>query len=88
LSRKRHKDIVLAGDIAAGAGSLANHIVAEVAPTAPDLRLCTLQLHIETVDLCDEISKAFETIRLEDPHLEIKEYSIPPRMGARYVVNR
>ncbi|KAG1812615.1 uncharacterized protein BJ212DRAFT_460427 [Suillus subaureus] len=83
MSRKKHKDIVLAWETAASAGSLVNHVVVgEVAPTAPDLRLCTLQ-YIETVDMDDEISKAFETIRLEDPHLEIKEHSIPPEMGAR-----
>ncbi|KAG1829387.1 hypothetical protein DFJ58DRAFT_875726 [Suillus subalutaceus] len=62
-------------------------VAQEVAPTAPDLQLCTLQ-YIETVDLYDEISKAFETIRFEDPHLEIKEHSIPPEMRARCVVIR
>ncbi|KAG1851678.1 hypothetical protein F4604DRAFT_1305506 [Suillus subluteus] len=82
-TRKKHKDIVLAEETAASAGSLANLMVAEeVTPTAPDLRLCTLQ-YIETVDLYDEIRKAFETIRLEDPHLEINEHSIPPKMGPR-----
>lgn len=82
ISRKRHKDNVLAGETAS-AGSLVDHMLAEeVVSTAPDLRLWTLQ-HTETVDLYDEISKAFETIRLEDPHLEIKEYSIVPETGGR-----
>ncbi|KAG1785554.1 P-loop containing nucleoside triphosphate hydrolase protein, partial [Suillus plorans] len=42
--RKKHKDIVLAGETAASAGSPVHHAVAEeIASTAPDLRLCTLQ---------------------------------------------
>ncbi|KAG2036976.1 P-loop containing nucleoside triphosphate hydrolase protein [Suillus americanus] len=40
-TRKKHKDIVLAWETAASAGSLVNHMVAgDVVPPAPDLRLC------------------------------------------------
>jgi hypothetical protein len=68
--------------MAASAGSLVDYAVA---PTAPDLRGCTLQ-YTASVDLYDEICEAFEIIRLKDLHLEIKEHSIPPEMSARCVV--
>lgn len=88
MSRKQHNDIGLVGDMAASADSLINRMVAEeVAPTAPDLRCCTLQ-YTASVDLYDEIYQAFETIRLKNLHLEIKEHSILPETGARYVVMR
>jgi hypothetical protein len=74
--------------MAASAGSPFDHVVAEdVAPTAPDLRCCTLQ-YTASVDLYDEIYEAFETIRLKDLHLGIKERSILLEMGARCVVMR
>ncbi|KAG2097971.1 uncharacterized protein F5147DRAFT_656209 [Suillus discolor] len=83
ISRKKHKDIVLAEETAPSAGSLVHHPVAEeIASTTPDLRLCTLQ-YTAIVDLHDEIFKAFETIWLKDSHLEIKEHSIPPENGCK-----
>ncbi|KAG1742192.1 P-loop containing nucleoside triphosphate hydrolase protein [Suillus lakei] len=81
-ARKRHKDIVLTGETAASVGSPVDLMAAEeVAHTAPDLRRCTLQ-YTEPIGLYDEIFEAFETIRLEDPHLGIREDHIPPDVCA------
>ncbi|KAG1771158.1 P-loop containing nucleoside triphosphate hydrolase protein [Suillus placidus] len=83
VARIKHVNTVLSWQSGAGKSSLVNLMSEEVvAPTAPDMRCRMLQCS-ETVDLDDKTSEAF--LRPEDSRLRIREYLIPPNMGARRI---
>lgn len=79
----RNNDVVLPGEIAESNSSRINLVVGGgVAPTAPDIE-CRMLQRSEIVDSDDEASEVPGTIRLEDPHLGIRQ---PTLMSRKNVV--
>jgi hypothetical protein len=79
---------MLAGETAASVGSHIDLMAGdEAAPTAPDMQRRVLQCS-EIVDSDHETFEEIETIRLENPHIGIKEHPIAPDIDDGCVVFR
>jgi hypothetical protein len=83
-SRNKHELIVLFWQTGVGKRLLIHLMTREEVAPAPDMRR-RIQ-YSETVDSDNKNSKVFS--RIEDPHLSIRGYQIPPNIGARCVVFR
>ncbi|KAG2036967.1 hypothetical protein BDR03DRAFT_958167 [Suillus americanus] len=72
---RRPKTIVLFGETGAGTSSLINLMAGkEVAYTSPDMQRATLRWNEYAIDFDGNSYTVFDTVRLEEPQLGIKEY--------------
>ncbi|KAG2030478.1 P-loop containing nucleoside triphosphate hydrolase protein [Suillus americanus] len=74
-ARKRHRNVVLFGQGAAGKSSLVNLIAGEnVAKTSSDVTHCTLQWKSYSVTFNGDSYNVFDTVGLDEPQLGIPQY--------------
>ncbi|KAG2145196.1 P-loop containing nucleoside triphosphate hydrolase protein [Suillus clintonianus] len=69
------KKIVLFGETGAGKSSIVNLMAGKkVADTSPDMKRCTMQWKDHNIDFDGKSYTVFDTVGLEQPHLDVSDY--------------